>query len=56
MRYAGGNVVPFDAPGAALALGGTIAYVINDAGAIAGAWVDTSGILHGFVMTRNGED
>jgi len=48
--------VTFDAPGAAPELGiGTYVYAINDAGAIAGAWQDANGIIHGFVMEKNGD-
>jgi len=50
VRHPGGSIVPFDAPGAAPAGGGTLVFVISDSGALAGAWGDANGNAHGFVM------
>ena len=50
VRYSNGSIVPFDAPGAAAAGGGTNVFVMNDSGAIAGYWGDANGNAHGFVM------
>jgi len=55
LRTPDGHFVSFDAPGAGLGSGlnqGTVAYAINDVGAIAGQYQDSSYVFHGFV--RNG--
>jgi hypothetical protein len=47
-----GAINRFSAPGAGTGGGqGTYAYSINDAGVIAGYYVDASGVHHGFLLT-----
>jgi len=52
LRQPDGRFVSFDAPGAGLGAGlneGTVAYSINDLGAIAGQFEDSNLVFHGFV-------
>src|SRR5208283_1186565 len=45
----------FEAPGAGTgALQGTLGLAMNTAGAIAGSYIDSSGVSHGFVRAANG--
>jgi hypothetical protein len=46
---------PFEAPGAGTGQSqGTVATCINTAGEIAGFYIDSSGVFHGFARTANG--
>jgi len=52
-----GEIVSFDAPGADLTTGadhGTVAYAVNNWGAIAGQLQDSTGLYHGFIRYPNG--
>lgn len=52
------RITTFDAPGADMTAGsynGTYPQALNDFGAIAGAYSDSSGGLHGFVRTQDGK-
>ena len=52
-----GEIVSFDAPGADTTAGldrGTVAYSVNDWGAIAGQLQDCTGLFHGFIRYPNG--
>ncbi|MBA3915762.1 MAG: hypothetical protein H0X25_18295 [Acidobacteriales bacterium] len=50
MRSKTGTITSFDAPGAGTAFSqGTEAYGINFAGTIAGFYIDSGGVVHGFV-------
>jgi hypothetical protein len=51
-----GKIITFDAPGAGTEAGqGTFAQYINDPGLIAGYFVDSSGLSHGFLWYPNGK-
>lgn len=51
----GGGIITFDAPGAGTGpQQGTLTYVINDRGTIAGYYFDSNSITHGFVRATNG--
>lgn len=63
VRNPDGAIITFDAPGAGrpvscppplLCSNGTQGVSINTAGAIAGQYVDTSGVFHGFLRSPNG--
>jgi hypothetical protein len=52
-----GEIVSFDAPGADTTAGldrGTVAYSVNDWGAIAGQLQDCTGLFHGFIRYPDG--
>jgi hypothetical protein len=52
MRAANGKIVNFKAPGAGTgAAQGTVSFSINTAGDIAGTYLDTHYVYHGFVRT-----
>jgi hypothetical protein len=52
IRAANGTVVDFKAPGAGTgAAQGTVCFSINTAGDIAGTFLDTHYVYHGFVRT-----
>ena len=58
LRTAGGQLIRFDAPGAGAATGsgfGTFPASINNAGTIAGHYVDPHNVSHGFLRTIGGE-
>ena len=49
---ANGTITTFDPPGAGTGPGqGTASSLINPAGAIAGAYIDSSNVSHGFLRT-----
>ena len=53
LRSADGTMKVLDAPGAGSgAYQGTIASSINDKGAAAGVYFDSSGVAHGFLFSR----
>lgn len=57
LRAPDGQITSFDAPGAGLGHGldqGTVATSINDWGAVAGQFQDSSYVFHGFVRYPNG--
>jgi uncharacterized membrane protein len=56
VRAADGTITTFDAPGVGTQLGssGTMAFDINDAGLIVGAYEDSNLGRHGFVRTADG--
>ena len=57
LRTAAGVITTFDAPGAGTGgdpVHGTTGFSINTADTIAGAFPDTSGVIHGFVRTKDG--
>jgi len=57
LRAPDGNIISFDVPGAGLGVGldqGTFAYCINDLGAIAEAFEDSSSVYHGFLRAPDG--
>jgi len=57
LRTAAGVITTFDAPGAGAGgnpVNGTTGFSINTADTVAGAFPDTSGVIHGFVRTKNG--
>ena len=57
LRKADGSIVVFDAPGADTTEGdfnGTFPAGINDAGLIAGYYIDSSNVSHGFLRSPNG--
>jgi hypothetical protein len=68
LRTPGGRLIEFDAPGAgtsssgglfspmgSIAGQGTFPFFINDAGAITGYFVDSSDVIHGFVLEFDGD-
>jgi len=57
VRAANGTITTFDAPGAGTGTGmlqGTVGFSINDAGDIAGGYLDASAVLYGFMRVANG--
>lgn len=48
LRAADGTITTFDPPGSTF----TFAAAINPKGEVAGAFIDASGVVHGFVRTR----
>src|SRR5207249_9261781 len=51
----GGGIITFDAPGAGTGpQQGTLTYVINDRGTIAGYYFDSKTVTHGFVHATDG--
>ena len=57
LRKTNGNIVVFDAPGADLTAGdfnGTFPAGINDAGLIAGYFIDANNVSHGFLRSPSG--
>jgi len=57
LRTPAGDFISFEAPGAGIGAGldqGTVAYSINDVGAIAGQFEDSSNVFHGFVRQPGG--
>ena len=57
LRKPNGQIISFDAPGADLGFGldlGTVAMGINSSGVIAGQFVDSNNLFHGFVRFRDG--
>jgi hypothetical protein len=54
VRSPGAEIITFDVPGAGTASGqGTIPGSSDPAGAIAGRYVDASGVSHGFLRPVN---
>jgi hypothetical protein len=50
------QIVTFDAPGAgATTFQGTVPLVLNDSGEIAGYFVDSNSVYHGFIRSTDGE-
>jgi hypothetical protein len=50
VRSASGSVTTFEAPGAGKGMmQGTVSFSINPAGAVAGTYIDSSYVYHGFV-------
>ncbi|MBD5654219.1 MAG: hypothetical protein IAI50_03435, partial [Candidatus Eremiobacteraeota bacterium] len=57
IRTQNGGFTVFDAPGAGLEHGsgeGTVAYSVNDNGAISGQFEDAESVYHGFIRSPNG--
>jgi len=57
IRGPGGKFVIFDAPGAGLGAGldeGTVAYAVNDLGAVGGQYEDAALVYHGFIRSPTG--
>ena len=55
MQPAAPTFSSFEAPGAGTLAGqGTLAVGINSAGTVAGYYLDSSGVYHGFVRTATG--
>lgn len=58
LRSPKGKITSFDAPGADMtpqSFNGTVPNGINDVGAITGYYVDSSGNVHGFIRSPDGE-